>query len=401
MRSVAAVLVLLLAVPPVALADEPPPPGEGASMQPPDPDPTPPPAEDEAELATAYDAAFEALIAGDYDAAIAGFEAVAARTQHADRRAAASEMLRLALRMKAARSGGQATPDGRLVLDQGGRAQFVAATTIASFYGSFVLLDTFGVDDYRPSIAMVTGVTAAGFLGSLYGTRGRRISTGMAESYTIGIWSGVSNGLLLSPVLGVDVDGEDGDGEVNDNFLTFGLVMMAAGGAAGAYLGHRYEPTGAQARYAGTLAVNGFITAGLGMIILQPDFEDEKIPMATLAIGMDIGLVAGISSASKIEWSGSRLTYVTLAEFLGGLGGFAISGLVVGSDPTEEEGRAMAVATLGGMWGGFALGIHMTRDMEPDSRFARTPAGGAGASLQLMPVALGKDARGIGLAGTF
>jgi hypothetical protein len=377
---------------------------------PPPPSPSPSPDTDTPDVVAAYDAGIEAFLEGDYDEAARLFDDVAARSVEPERRGAARELGKLSRRMKAAQGAGAVDDQGNpqlVVKDGSGRASFVTATTVASFYASFVLLDTFDVDDYRPSVAIVTLTTAAGFLGSFYGTRRLRVSEGMAEAYSTGIWVGLANGLLLGPKLGFDIDPDEGsgDGEIAQSWLTFGLVTMALGGAGGAWLGHQYDVTPGQARIAGTLGFNGAATVGLGLAIFQPEFDDEDTYAVIIAGGLDLGLAAGIVAAPKIDWSKSRVTYVTLAEFLGALGGFATSALLIGSDPSEQEGKITATAVLGGMWGGFALGAYLTRDMEPDPQFGnkKKKAGAGGVSWQLAPVRLGRggSATGIGVFGTF
>ena len=63
-----------------------------------------------------------------------------------------------------------------------------------------------------------------------------------------------------------------------------------------------------------------------------------------------------------------------------------------GSDNTL---RAAAGITLAGLWGGFALGTHLTREMAPDYRFRRQQP-----TAMLAPTTI-RDAPGLVLSGTF
>jgi hypothetical protein len=383
--------------PPVAAPEEPRGPSAPAPEQP--ATPAPPPSADEVALDAVYDAAFEAFVNGDYDAAIRGFAEVAAGTTDPGRRTAAIELGRLAARMKLGKRAGLVDDNGRLELDSG-RPSFVVASTLSSFYAGLVLLDTFNVDDYRPSVAIVTLTTAAGFVGSLFATRDAKVSEGMAAAYYTGLWTGLANGLLIGPALGFgpDPDGT-GDGEVAQGYLTFGLVTMAVGGAAGAYLGHKREPTTAQVRAAGLLGINTFLTTAIGLIVFEADFDDDDNYPLVLGLGLDVGLGLGIFAAKDMDWSGSRVTYVGLGEFLGALAGFASSALVIGADPSDGQAKTMAIMTLAGLWGGGGLAVHLTRDLPKHPRYRPRPA--ALSSWQLAPVALGGGGTGLGVVGAF
>jgi hypothetical protein len=399
-RLIAVMLVGALAAGPIAraAADE-----EAPGPLPP-PQPEPPPApegvRDSADVVSAYDAAFEALVKGDYDTAMRGFDDVAARSVEPDRRAGARELSRYARRMKDAQKLGVVDQHGRMKLDNGGRPYFVVETTLASFYSSFVLLDIFNVDSFRPSVALVTGVTAAGFVGSLFGSEHFRVSNGTSEAYFVGLWTGLGNGLLLGPKLGIspDTTSGSGDGEVNQNYLTFGLATMALGGAAGAYIGHEYEPTTAQARFTGNLAASGGLTVLLGYGVIHPTDVSGETLTALVGVGIDVGLGVGISVAPKLDWSTARTTYVTLGEYLGGLGGFAAAALIGGD--SNDTSRLVSGSTLIGLWGGFALSAYLTRNMEPDRRYGGKDES-ASTRWQLAPVQLGRGATGLGVAGVF
>jgi hypothetical protein len=371
-----------------------PPPTEPA-VSPPSATPVDPP-----ELRAAYDAAFAELLVGNWPIAAAAFADIANRSVEDERRGAASELARFAREMD---DRGESGPQR-----QSGRADFVVTTTLASFYSSFVLVDLFGVSDEKNATLLVTGTTLGGFGASLFLTNGRKITDSMAAGYGAGLAIGLGNGLLLSAPLGIDPDADCSsdpligcdDGEVNQNFLLFGLGSMAAGGAAGMYLAYRYDPTAPQARFTALMGVNGLITMGLGMIIADPDDPSDKTVLGLLAAGLDIGVVAGGYFARKLDWSSSRLTYVTLSEFLGGLTAGAIA--VVSFDDEEgggADGQVAAAIVLGGVWGGFALSTYLTRDMKPHARYRTAKA--AKPPVAITPFVTEHGGRGISLAGSF
>ncbi len=399
------IMVLVMTFATAARAEEPP---EGApSPQPgadeePIPAAEPPPADpvvtaptpnlfDPPELAVAYEQAFALLLKEQWDSAARAFDSIAAQSVEPERRGAARELARFAREMDASGDSGPKRSSGR--------ASFVATSTLAAFYSSFVINDIAGIDNYKTQTLLVTGVTLAGFAGALFGTKGRTVTDSMAGAYASGLLIGAGNGLLLAPILGIDAAADCcDDGEVNQNYLAFGLGAMIAGGAAATYLAYKYDPTPAQAQFAGVMGMNGFITMGLGLVLVQPELELDST-LAILALGLEAGVVGGVLVGRRLTWSRSRLTYVTLAEFLGGLVAGALA--IVTSDRNTEDGEKVAAGmVLGGVWGGFGLATYLTRDMAPDPRYRKRP-GAAPVPVTLAPMITGDGGRGISLAGAF
>lgn len=350
------------------------------------PVPIAPPAGDAPALVAQYDRAFGLLVSEQWEDAAKLFAEVAARSVDAERRGAAAELGRFAREMDARAEDGPKRSSGR--------ASFVATTTMASFYAGFVLDDILAVEDIKAQTLVVTGVTLGGFTVSLLGSSGVRITDSMASAYGSGLLIGAGNGLLLAPRLGLEPDGESGDGEVDDGYLGFGLVTMAAGGVGAMYLADLYDPTAAQAQFAGLMGLNGLMTVGLGMVMLEPDWDYENI-LAALAIGLDAGVVGGVVLGRDLTWSKSRLTYVTLAEFLGGLTGVAAAVVLIDEDGSDQENIGAGLV-LAGVWGGFALATHLTRDLPPDPRYRSR-----GTAVSIVPIVTERGGRGVGLAGTF
>jgi hypothetical protein len=269
-----------------------------------------------------------------------------------------------------------------------GRIEVVVSSTLASFYSGFVLNALFDVDDFQTGALLVTGATATGFLTSFYATRDRDITGGMAESYTLGIALGSGNGFLLAHPLGANEA---------DAFLTIGLGGAALGGAAGLLLADHARPTRAQTTFVATASALGIATTGLGLVIIQPDDISSDAALLLLTGGLDVGAGLGLGFAPGLDWSKSRARLVSLSVFLGGLAGVGGSAILLGAPEGKAEGRAYAAATLAGMWGGFALGARLTRDMQPDERFA---PGRATPAAQVVPAAI-EGGAGMAIAGTF
>jgi hypothetical protein len=355
------------------------------------------PAGSAAQLRDQYDAAFGAMLAGDFVVAAAGFDQVAAASSDPELAAAAAELARLARDLSArgltlASAAAPAPPSVSATLTpddarDAGRVTFIVSTTIASLYTGVVLLDLADIGDFRAGVLVVTGATAAGFLGSLYGSRGRNITAAMGDAYTLGLGSGLANGALLASPIGLDS---------RKQVETFILGTVAVGGAAGLLWSDAARPTRGQVTFAGNLAIMGMASTWLALGIVQPDDLRGDTVLLLTAGGYNAGLATGIGLSSKLEWSHGRARLVGLGSFLGALGGFATAALITGAEGSGDAARMWSTTTLVGLWGGFALSTHLTRNMRPDPRFtiAATPTA-------LVTPTVIRDAPGLAVSGAW
>lgn len=356
-------------------------------MAPPPAEPAPPPVDDPA--AATYREGYAALIAGDFTTARAKLATAAQTAADPELRGAARELARLAEEL-AARQARLVFGAAADLHDDGaedpadGRTSFVATTTLASLYAGVVLIDiTDNGDSVRAGAALILGSTAAGFLGSFYGSRGRSITGGMAEGYSNGLLIGTANGLLLAEPLGA---------ETSEAFQMSVLAGMALGAGGGLLYGDAVRPTRGQMSFVGTMATLGIASAGLGLIVANPDVSADTV-LYTMTAGLDLGAAAGLVMGKDLTWSSARARLVWLGALLGGVAGFGGS-LLIGGGGGADFGRAAAGITLAGTWGGFALAAHLTRDMRPDRRYRAAPA------VQLAPMGVPHGA-GLGVAGAW
>jgi hypothetical protein len=370
---------------------------------------------------TRYDAAFDAMLRGDVTDAAAGFATVAQTANDPQLRAQAAELGRLAheLALRHARltfdgspgaPGGPATvTTGNAVVTgvseddepTGGRATFVVTTTMASLYSGVVLLDLLDVGDVRTGVIIVMGSTAAGVIGSIYGTRGKTMTGGMADSWELGMFAGAGNALLLSGPLGFYSASSNASEKVQS--LTLGAAW--GGATAGLLIADHYRPTRAQVNITQTFGLMGLGSTLLGLALIQPGNLDSDSFLTITAAGLDAGIGIGASFASKLDWSLSRARYVSLSAFLGLLAGGGTSLLIFAdSNDGDRAARASAAIALAGLWGGFFVGMHLTSDMAPDYRF-RARAGAPATSTMVTPAILrdtaSSSAPGLALVGTF
>jgi hypothetical protein len=356
-----------------------------------------------------FKAAFDAMTRGDFATAAAGFRTVAQLAADPELRGAAIQLGRLA--DEYARRGGRlsfdAGPGARLpggplrtreVVNEddepdGGRTTFIVTTTLASLYTGVVAIDLTNTDDIRGGTLLVMGSTAAGLVGSIYGTKGRPMTGGMADAYGLGMMVGVGNALFLSGPIGLFDSGVNNQSEKIQLFV---LGSAWGGATAGLLAADAIKPTRAQVSVAGTIGVMGLASTLLGLAMIQPDDLDGDTFLLITAAGLDVGLGAGAAFASKLDWSLNRARLVGLSAFLGALAGGGTSLLLIGEDGNENSGRLAAGITLAGLWGGFALGAHLTSDMAPDYRFRRH----TGTNAMLAPTPM-KNGAGLSLVGTF
>jgi hypothetical protein len=365
----------------------------GASEPPPEPAPAPAPPPVDPTVA-AYDAAFKLLADGHPDQAAALFDRIATESPDPMRAQSARELGRLARTLweKHARyelGDANAKLKAELEADDGddGRTSFITFTTIYGLYAGIVVVDDLNIDDLRGGILTVAAGTAAGLLGSYFGTKDTRITGSMGDAYGMGMIFGVANaGLLMEPI-----DHNPSSEQVTTTLLVAGAV----GGIAGIGLASAYEPTRGQVSFASTLGILGFASTGLALAITQPSIDSDNLLVA-MAGGMDVGLAAGVVLGRDLDWSVSRGRIVTLGTLLGGLTGAAAGALIVGDDPSSGDGaaRTLAALTLAGTWGGFGLTTHLTSGMRPDRRYAPQPT----TQLTAIPV---RHGAGLGLTGTF
>ncbi|HWO23623.1 MAG TPA: hypothetical protein VNO30_33005 [Kofleriaceae bacterium] len=375
-------------------------------------EPAPPPPDPQAQ----FDAAFAAMTRGDFAGAVVGFRAVAAAATDPELRGAARQLGRLAEDF--ARRGGRLSfgdtqddapgsagkPPGTTGVAavsedderDGGRASFVVTTTLAALYSGVVLIDLADIDDVRIGTLAVMGSTAAGLVGALYGTRGRTMTGGMADAWSLGMMVGAGNALLLSGPFGLF----DSTTNTSEKIQSFVLASTWGVASAGLLVAEHYRPTRAQVSVTTTVSAMGLASTLLSLAIVQPDDLDGDVFLSLTAAGLDVSLGVGAFFAGKLDWSLSRARYVGLSAFLGGLAGVGTSLLVFANGSGESDGdniaRLAAGITLTGLWGGFALGTYLTRDMPPHARFRQR----ADSPPMVTPTVI-RDAPGVAVVGAF
>src|SRR5262249_13381860 len=296
----------------------PPPPAPGPTTDPAQAVPAPLPApEAAAPTQKDYDAAFDLLVSGDLTPGAARLDDIAAHAQDPALAARAGELARFAHALiehrvvfSTKRDGTGATPETEADDRVEGRTTFIVWTTLYSLYGGIVIVDDANINDTRGAVLTVTATTAAGFLGSYFGTANRTMTGSLADSYTLRMLEcGVNAALRVKPL------GLTGTSEKVQNTV---LATGAAGAIAGLGYGYTVKPTRGQVAFAATLSVLGTATTGLGIGALNPHYDSDHWLVA-IAAGTDLGLVGGVGFRRKLDRSVSRGRIVQPRGVLRGL----------------------------------------------------------------------------------
>ncbi len=309
---------------------------------------------------------------------------VARESQFPERAAAAAALSRYAARLQALGLT-NAPPDD----PSAGRTEFIVSSTLGAAYAGAVVLDLIDNDDVRVGAGVMLLSTGLGLAGSIYGSRGLRITEATGEAYASGMVWGAATGLLLT--LGADV-------ETSESMQLATLAGGFAGGALAFALSDHLDPTRGQVNFVGTGAILGVATSALTLVVVQPDNVQSTTVAWTVLGGLQVGTLAAAALLPEIDWSVSRTRLVTLGAAVGVLTGWGVMMLVSGDDSLEP--RAVGGMALAGLWGGFGLAAWLTEDMKPDPRYTAPRVTGALAPT-VLATARGRAAPGLAWSGRF
>jgi hypothetical protein len=215
------------------------------------------------------------------------------------------------------------------------------------------------------TMILIGGLVGGGAGGWLL-TQKYEVDAGAAHATTLGLLVGMANAALLI---------EPSGWSRPESILGLLLAGSAIGAGGGFVYGQAADLTSGQAMFVGNLATLGAATAAFGAITGSQDEEFGNWESGTLALGLDAGLVAGALIAPQLEWSPRRSKVVFAATGVGALLGGMIAGLTTNTSDNggsrDPNGNIVAACMTAGMWGGFAIGIVMTRDAPSDPKFTR------------------------------
>jgi hypothetical protein len=212
------------------------------------------------------------------------------------------------------------------------------------------------------SFTILAGLAGGGGIGYLLSQK-YQVDSGAAHATTLGMMLGLANGALLIEPTGWT------RGESVVNLLFLGSAVGATGGFV---YGQSAKLTSGQSLFVANLTLLGTATAALGAISGSTDGEFGNTENIALAVGIDGGAILGAAIAPNLNWSPRRARTVFAASVIGAFVGGMFAGLLAKPDDggaSDTNGNVVTATMTAGMWGGFGLGIMMTRDNNPDPKF--------------------------------
>jgi hypothetical protein len=263
-----------------------------------------------------------------------------------------------------------------------------------------ITIDTRGVHDSSLGTMVILGSTAGGgAVGYLLADK-FQATRGDAYLTTLGLTVGMANGaLLLRPLH---------DTDTAEQVLGVLTLSSALGATAGFAASRGEKLTPGQALFATDLTYLGVGSAALIASLEDRNGKLDNGELATLAIGLDGGALAGLLIAPRVDWSQHRARMVGVGTLAGTFLGGMVAGLAAphtknadGSTSTDFDPDYVATALLLGAWGGFGASIYLTRDTPPDPKLdPRYQAAGANPPVTVMPFVRG-DGFGAAVSGAF
>ncbi|HAN30880.1 MAG TPA: hypothetical protein DCQ06_04730 [Myxococcales bacterium] len=260
-----------------------------------------------------------------------------------------------------------------------GRKQVIALLTGLSMYNVGALAVSFQWNPLGASLLVgLAGV--GGFWGGLRLTERIHIPDAQASAMTYGTFL-----LGVTTILGVDAD-------LETSLLYSGSALLGAGLG---WLGANYlQPSPGQMSFISQVTLMGFGTS-IGLAFAFPDSVFNEAQRLSMNVAMWVGAAASLATAKWVDWSLTRVRYVSLSSGLGVLLGLAAQTLI----KIDDQAGYARNGTIG-LWAGFALGIALT-DTLPESPYFKDDKVSASLTPATIPDSVGQGAPGFALSGRF
>ena len=237
--------------------------------------------------------------------------------------------------------------------------------------GTFAAIDLIARQDVDNGNAvaflLLGGVAGGGGVGYLLSSK-YEVDAGAAHATTLGMSLGFANAALLIEPTGWTR---------SESVLNLLFLGSAAGATGGFIYGQAAKLTSGQSLFVANLTLLGITTAALGAITASSDGDFGNVENGALAIGLDGGAIAGALIAPSLDWSPRRAKVVMASTVIGAFVGGMFAGLLANPNDGEtrsDNGEVVTAAMTAGLWGGFGLGIMMTKQSAPDPRFMQPAA---------------------------
>jgi hypothetical protein len=240
--------------------------------------------------------------------------------------------------------------------------EVIADFAVVGTFAALDILSRQNIDNGNAvGFILVAGMVGGGGIGYVL-TNKYEVDAGAAHATTLGLTLGFANGALLIQPSGWTE---------TSSVLNLLFVGSAVGATGGFVYGQKAKLTSGQAMFVANMALLGTATAALGAITGSRDGEFGTWENTSLALGLDGGTVAGAVIAPSLNWSAKRAKVVFAATAIGALAGGMFAGLLTNNEGESrtEDGDVVAGAMTAGLWGGFGLGVLMTKQYNPDPRF--------------------------------
>ena len=230
----------------------------------------------------------------------------------------------------------------------------------------------FEVDGDRAVIVAPLVGLGAGLGLSLAATSNTQLSVGEAWTIITGLDYGSINGALWAGGLDFSDKGVVGTA----------VATSVAATSIGVLVATEKSPSAGDIEVVRSSLLWSTVGGALATFTIAPHVGSTAAFKA-IAASMDAGLLVGIGLAKSFELSRNRVLIIDAGALTGGLFGLGIAWLAAG---TDNSGRGLAGAALGGMLAGIGVAAFATRHLDAqDIGIAKAPS---------LPAMLARDADG-------
>jgi hypothetical protein len=248
----------------------------------------------------------------------------------------------------------------------------------SSLYGIWLGIATdimFEIDGERAVIVPPLVGLGAGIGLSLAATSTYQLTVGEAWTIITGLDYGTINGALWAGGLDMSDKGVVGTA-VATSFAATSIGVLVA---------NEKSPSAGDIELVRSSLLWGTVAGFLATFVIAPDASSTSAFKA-VAASMDAAFLIGVGLANYVDVSRNRMLIIDAGALAGGLFGLGIAWLAAG---TDNSGRGLAGAALGGMLAGIGVTAWLTRNLDAqDTNIAQGPTS------PTLPALLARDARG-------
>lgn len=245
----------------------------------------------------------------------------------------------------------------------GRRELLIASTVGGGIWGASAFGTIFGNDSTYSSLGGLVGL-GIGFGGGYYGVP-RDIGVG-SSSYLIGATLiGVAEGFAIATFFACDSETDELgalDTSCDEDAIAGSSLVGGIGGLAfAAATFRRFDLDAGDAALINSGALWGSIAGGLFFTVFEADL---RVRAPLLFAGLNLGLVTGVTLASRYDVSRGQVALVDLSGLAGMIAGVAVAGIIETETDAGDGSERRSHFALGGMALGLIAGALLTRDRD-------------------------------------